>query len=147
MSTPAYAAMALIDRQTEGVRRWPLYPVIVPVAFVLDIWLKTSLDPSQLVRPIVITLLAALALTAIAVAIARDRDKGGALAGIVAVGLVGGDDLRIAALAFGAVCLVSILVRHEASLAGSLPWRHLTRLIDLVAMCWSGSSPRPPRVH
>ena len=125
------------DRR-EIVLRLPLYPIILPVGFVIDMWLKTSLDASLLLRPIVVAVLAAVALTGAAILFTRDRDKGAVLASLAAVAIVGGDDLRVVALALVAICLVVALARRRPTVTKLPPWSRATSLLDLVSVVMLG---------
>ena len=122
----------------KSVLRLPLYPIILPVAFVIDMWLKTSLDASLLVRPIVISVAVALAITAAAVFLTRNRDTGAALAAMTGLALVGGDDLRVVALALVAMCLVVSLGRRRRGLTRPSQWSRATSLLDLVSVVLLG---------
>lgn len=116
----------------------PFYPAIVAPAFVIDVWQKTGVDPLLLVRPIAVAVVAAAAVTALAVLVARNRHQGGVLAGILAIGVIGGDDLRIAALAVVAICLLVVLVKRESQFARSVPWPRITSLLNLVTVVMLG---------
>ena len=115
----------------------PWYPLIFCVAFVLDLWLRTSFDAGQLPRSLGVATVTGLAVTAIAIALVRERQRGGALAGIVIVGIIGGDDLRIAALALLASAVLLVLLWRDRS-SNALPWAGITRLANLVGIATLG---------
>lgn len=126
---PAHLRQLAADAGTA-----PLYPAIVPAAFVLDVWQKTGVDPLLLVRPMAIAVLAAGALTGLAVLVARDRHLGGLYAGVVAIGVIGGDDLRIAALAVAVIGLIALLVRSGTAMARRVPWPRVTSFLNLISV-------------
>jgi hypothetical protein len=132
------APLARLRRLATNAGTAPLYPAIVPAAFVIDVWQKTGVDPLLLVRPIAIAVLAAASVTALALMVARNRHQGGLYAGTAAIGVIGGDDLRIAALAVVAIGLVALLVRSGTDLARRVPWPRVTSFLNLIAVVMLG---------
>jgi hypothetical protein len=136
--TAQRASASQLSELISEAGRVPFYPAVVPAAFVLDVWQKTGVDPVLLVRPIAIAVLVAAAVTAVAVAVARNRHYGGVFAGIVAIGVIGGDDLQIAALAVVAMVMLVILVQRQAAFSHPVPWAGVTSLLNLVAVVMLG---------
>ena len=66
----------------------PLYPTAFPVSFVLLIWGNAVFNVIDLIRPLIVAALLALAVTLIASLLAGDRRFGGIAATAVLVGLV-----------------------------------------------------------
>jgi sulfatase-like protein len=112
----------------------PLYPSALTAAFVLGIWLQSSLDVIPLLRPLAIAIGAAAVVTAVPVLLMRDRHRGGAVAGIALVGILGGDDTRVLVLAAAGLAGVLLLVARERHFDRQLPWSSLTRLMNLVTI-------------
>lgn len=112
----------------------PLYPSALTAAFVLGIWLQSSLDAVPLLRPLAIALGASAVLTAVLVLLMRDRHRGGAVAGIALFGILGGDDTRVPLLAAASLAGVLLLVARERHFDRELPWSGLTRLMNLVTI-------------
>lgn len=119
---------------SRGLFTLPLYPSALTAAFVLGIWLQSSLDVFPLLRPLAIGIGAAAVITAVLVLLMRDRHRGGALAGIALLGILGGDDARVLLLAVAAVAGVLLLLSRERHFTGHLPWSGLTRLMNLVTI-------------
>jgi hypothetical protein len=117
---------------------FPLYPSALAAWFVVSVWLPSSLDLPPLLRPLVIGLAFGLALTIVAVAVTRNWQRGGAIAGVAVLGVIGGDDGRVlglAALMIGGLLLLAV---RERQFERRLPWDSLTRLLNLVAIAMLG---------
>jgi len=112
----------------------PLYPVALAAAFVLGVWFQSSLDIVPLLRPLAIAIAAAAAITAIPVMVMRDSHRGGAVAGIALLGILGGDDARLLLLSAVGVAGVLLLMSRERLFDRGLPWSGLTRLLNLVTI-------------
>ena len=125
----------LIDR----LQNTPLYPTLISVAFVIEVWRHTSLDAQLLIRPIGFAIPVAVAVTALGAYVARNQHIGGVVAGIVALGVLGGDDLRVPGLAGIALLAVALLVRRAPKFRRPVPWPELTRLANLIALIMLGT--------
>ena len=116
----------------------PHYPIALAAAFVLGIWFQSSLDVVPLLRPLTIAIGGAAAITAIPVLLMRDTDRGGTVAGIALLGILGGDDVRLLALSAVGVGGVLLLMHRERHFKRELPWSGLTRLLNLVTIILVG---------
>jgi hypothetical protein len=121
-------------RVDRGFFTLPLYPASLAAAFVLGVWIQSSLDVIPLLRPLVIAIGVAALITAGAVLVMRDRHRGGAVAGIALIGILGGDDTRVLLLAAASLAGVLLLVARERHFRRELPWSGLTRLMNLVTI-------------
>ena len=128
-SATRLAATGRRDRPAE----LPLYPTIVAVAFVVSVWLHSSLDVVPLFRPVAVALMVGAVLTILGIAVTRDRHRGAAIAGIALLALIGGDDVRVLALAALGIGGVLLLAGREKRFRKGLPWQSFTRLLNLVA--------------
>lgn len=124
------ALFGLINRLQNA----PLYPTFLSIAFVIEVWRHTSLDAELLVRPIAVVVPAAAILTALTAAVARNSHRGGVAAGILTLGILGGDDPRVTALTVVALLSLWVLVRRDANFRQSFGWPRLTRVLNLVAV-------------
>jgi hypothetical protein len=91
-----------------GTGRWwliPWYPAAFPIAFVVMMWSGTGIEPIWLVRPMVLVVIATLAVTLVLTLVLRDRDRAGLAATAIIVALAV-DDVRAAA----AILVVAIAV-------------------------------------
>ena len=113
---------------------FPLYPSALTAAFVLGVWLQSSLDVIPLLRPMVIAIAAAALITTVTILTMRDRHRGGAVAGIALVGILGGDDTRVLVLAAASLAGVLLLMARERHFERQLPWSGITRLLNLVTI-------------
>jgi len=111
----------------------PVYPTIFFVAFVVDLWSNASLDARLLIRPVVVAVVVGLIVTAAGIAITQSRHKGGVVAGVAAVGIVGGDDRRLIVLAVVAMLAILILGLRERTFSGPIPWSRATRGLNILA--------------
>jgi hypothetical protein len=111
----------------------PVYPTIFVVAFVVDFWSNASLDATLLIRPVIVAVVIGVIVTAAGIVITQSRHKGGVVAGVAAVGIVGGDDRRLIALALVAVIAIVILGLRERTFARRIPWFQATRALNILA--------------
>ena len=111
----------------------PVYPTIFVVAFVVDLWSNASLDATLLIRPVLVAVAIGAILTAAGVAVTQSWHKGGVLAGVAAVGFVGGDDRRLIVLAFVAIVAIVIIGLRERAFARPIPWSRATRALNILA--------------
>jgi len=136
------AAAAAQPKPTTGPRWWrdrrhlpwwriPLYPTVFPCAMVILIWSHAAVPPSQVVRPLLITFVAMLALTFVLAFLFADRERAGITASAVALFLLSLDD-RVGLLL--GVVIVALLVEgivhrgRRAIVAGIA-----TRVLNVVA--------------
>jgi hypothetical protein len=121
-------------RKGRGTFTLPLYPSALTAAFVIGVWLQSSLDVVPLLRPLAIAIAAAAVITAVSVLLLRDRHRGGAVAGIALLGILGGDDSRVLLLAAAGLAGVLLLMSRERHFNRALPWSSVTRLMNLVTI-------------
>jgi hypothetical protein len=128
---------ALTQRRSLTVARRlpevPIYPLVIVLAFILDIWRGSALDGALLIRPMAVGVSAAAVLSAVTISV-LGKDRGALVAGLVAVAIIGGDDLRIVALAGASLALMGLLFVREDKLAFRAPWSRVTRLLNVIAL-------------
>ncbi len=132
MTTAVDALSAPVPPQTS--RAWwpiPLYPTAFPVSFVLLIWGNAVFNVIDLIRPLVVAVVLALAVTLVACLLAGDRRFGGIAATAVLVGLViDRPEASVLLAATGLlVVVVSRLGRRQAERAQGVA----TRLLQIIA--------------
>ena len=126
------ASRTVLDR-VRAIQFLPLYPTLVAVAFVIDVLVATHLDPALLPRPLAIAITIGVVVTILAVALVRDRYQGGVVAGLAMVAILGGDDIRIAWLAFAGIAIVVLIGRRAVHWRRQIPWQSATLLFNLVS--------------
>lgn len=132
MTTAVDALDAPVPPRTT--RAWwpiPLYPAAFPVAFVLLIWEEAVFNVLDVIRPLGVAVLLALAVTLVASLLAGDRRFGGIAATAVLLGLVIDriEATVLLAVAGMLVILVSRLARAQALRAQQVA----TRLLQVIA--------------
>jgi hypothetical protein len=116
-------------------RRWwkiALYPLVVPVAFIILIWSATDIHPLWLLRPLAVTAGVVLLMTVAFSALLQDRDRGALAASAVVVALVV-NDFRLAAL----LAVIAWLIVAEGVMNWRRPWRRgpvVTRGLTVTCM-------------
>jgi sulfatase-like protein len=127
--------MALPSPSRSSVVAWPFYPAALCAWYVLSLWLNSSLDVPTLLRPLAIAAALGLAVTIVAVAATRDVNLGGVVAGLVVLGLLGGDDSTVILLtALGLIVLV-LLAWRAPTLGRLVRSPRLTSVLNVFAAC------------
>jgi hypothetical protein len=109
---------------------WPiaLYPLAVPISFIVVVWMATQIHPIWLVRPIFAVAVALLLVTIALSLLLNDRDRGGLAAFAIGVALVV-TDLRIV----GLLLLVAGLIVVEGLINRGRPWRFGSRISRILS--------------
>ena len=126
--------MTATGRAPGELGSFPLYPTAFALAFVVAVWLQSSLDAVPLARPMSVALAFAAATTVAAVALVRHRHVGGAIAGLAVLGVIGGDDGRVSVLAALGIVGIVVLAVRQARFHRPLPWPAVTRLLNLLSI-------------
>ena len=131
--TPGGALEHLTLAQRFGA--WPLYPTALAVAYVVSIWLQSSLDVPPLARPLAAATTIGIVLTTASVLLTRDLAVGGAVAGILVLGFIGGDDIRVVGLVVVALVLAVTLASRLRARESRFVTRRATGALNLVGLC------------
>jgi hypothetical protein len=110
--------------------RWPWYAAVLPLAFVLDLGYEAGIMPAGAVRAIIVALGAGVVITLIAVGLLRDRDRGGAVAGLVIAASI---SVRVPAASVLALAgLLPILIDRLRRERSMVPWPRFTFAANIV---------------
>lgn len=121
-------------RAGHTARGVPFYPALITGSFVLNVWASTSLDAGLLPRPTAVALIAGAAITLICAVLVRHRDQGGVIAGLIVVGLTGGDDLRVIGLVGCGLAVTAAIIWRDRTRSSVIPWRRATVFLNLIAV-------------
>jgi len=111
----------------------PWYPVVLAVAFVLNLFLESGISPFAVLRSLTVAVGFAALLTAVSAGMVRDRHRGAAIAGLIVLVMAGWRQPIL--LGVAAVLLLAVLVilpRTRWSM--SLTWPAVTRILNVVSL-------------
>ena len=116
-------------------RRLPigLYPALLAAALVVELANVSGISPFGAIRSLVFAVVAALALSFLGRLALRDGDRGGVLAALWVLALVGADDLRLAAVIVvaSAILFAEAYVLPEAK--RTIRWARIGRVFSRLA--------------
>ena len=116
--------------------RPPLYPIVIPVAYVLNFWSASAVHPGGLVRTLVITVAVSLVVCVVAGAIAG-RTLGGLAAFAALVGFVAPPQTVLGSMCFAIAILVlamGVVRRNEPLVFGAVIDRVMLVLTVIVSL-------------
>jgi hypothetical protein len=113
----------------------PFYPTLIAAVFVAGIWQQSSLDLPPAIRPLLVAVVVGAALTVVAAAITRDFHLGGAVAGLLVLGLIGGDDWRVLALTGLGIATLVLIAWRAPAIGLEIPWTRITGALNVFALC------------
>jgi hypothetical protein len=125
---------ATVVRSRPAVSWWPpsLLPVALAAFHVLRFYVESGVSPFAILRALVVSIVAALALWAVASVALRDSRKGTVVASLVILAFLGGAD--IAAMVLVGALLVLVLVLLPRVLGVAFPWYLVPRAGNALAL-------------
>ncbi|MDP9482852.1 MAG: hypothetical protein M3P84_06480, partial [Chloroflexota bacterium] len=115
----------------QGAARIALYPILIAVALVAELFVTSGVSPLVIVRSLLVAAAAGALLSGMGRVLLGDRDRGGIFATLAIFLFVVGADIRIALLLGGAIALLFV-ERYVLPPARRFRWRVIGRFFSAV---------------
>jgi hypothetical protein len=113
----------------QGAPRIALYPILIAVALVAELFVTSGVSPLAIVRSLLVAAAAGALLSGTGRVLLGDRDRGGLFATLAILLFVVGADLRVAAL-IGVVIALLFVERYAVPAARRLRWGIIGRFVS-----------------